>query len=101
MKILFIQIFAQCPPFSTKGSLTISPSHASRLLTKEATEYELLSNIQKAFEPYCDLWKRVDEWTVSHKRWMNGSFFSLDAEEVNCFVAIISTSTLDTVQKAQ
>lgn len=53
-----------------------------RLFSKGATEYDLLSDIQKAFEPYCDLWKRVDDWMGWHKSWMNGSFLSLDAEEV-------------------
>lgn len=43
----------------------------------------LLADLQKAFEPYCTLWKRVDDWTGWHKSWMNGSFLSLDAEEVS------------------
>lgn len=56
--------------------------HELRLFSKESTEYDLLADIQKAFEPYCDLWKRVDDWMAWHKGWMNDSFLSLDAEEV-------------------
>lgn len=53
-----------------------------RLFAKETTEYDLLADVQKSFEPYCDLWKRVDDWMTWHKGWMNDSFLSLDAEEV-------------------
>lgn len=58
------------------------PTFELRLFAKEATEYDLLSDVQKSFEPYCDLWKRVDDWMTWHKGWMNDSFLSLDAEEV-------------------
>lgn len=57
-----------------------------RLFAKESTEYDLLADVQKAFEPYCDLWKRVDDWMSWHKGWMNDSFLSLDAEEVCIFL---------------
>lgn len=60
-----------------------------RLFAKEATEYDLLADVQKSFEPYCDLWKRVDDWMSWHKGWMNDAFLSLDAEEViACIVCI-------------
>lgn len=62
----------------------------SRLFAKESTEYDLLADLQKSFEPYCDLWKRVDDWMSWHKGWMNDSFLSLDAEEVCCW-NILST----------
>lgn len=42
----------------------------------------MLTDVQKSFEPYCDLWKRVDDWMTWHRGWMNDSFLSLDAEEV-------------------
>lgn len=42
----------------------------------------MLADVRKAFEPYCELWKRVDDWMVWHKRWMEDSFLSLDPEEV-------------------
>lgn len=58
-------------------------SHSGfRLFAKETTEYDLLADVQKSFEPFCDLWKRVDDWMTWHKGWMNDSFLSLDAEEV-------------------
>lgn len=62
--------------------LTLLTNVESRLFAKEATEYDLLADVQKSFEPYCDLWKRVDDWMSWHKGWMNDSFLSLDAEEV-------------------
>lgn len=45
--------------------------------------------MQKAFEPYCDLWKRVDDWMSWHKGWMNDSFLSLDPEEVPSYRIIL------------
>lgn len=51
-----------------------------------------MSDVQKAFEPYCDLWKRVDDWTAWHKGWMNDSFLSLDAEEVNTHTVVWRSS---------
>lgn len=53
----------------------------------EPTEYNMLADVQKTFEPYCDMWKRVDDWMTWHKGWMNDPFLSLDAEEVT-FIAI-------------
>lgn len=47
----------------------------------------MLADVQKMFEPYCDMWKRVDDWMIWHKKWMNDPFLSLDAEEV-AFMAI-------------
>lgn len=67
--------------YVTAPSITTS-EHSLRLFAKEATEYDLLADVQKSFEPYCDLWKRVDDWMNWHKGWMNDSFLSLDAEEV-------------------
>eukprot|EP00752_Nemacystus_decipiens_P010663 g9495.t1 len=61
-----------------------------QLFAKEVTEYDLLSDVQKSFEPYCDLWKRVDDWMTWHKGWMNDSFLSLDAEEVEKNVTVVS-----------
>ena len=40
------------------------------LFGKEVTEYSLLKDISKSFEPYCDMWESVDTWLKSHKRWM-------------------------------
>lgn len=65
-----------------------------RLFATEATEYDLLSDVQKSFEPYCDLWKRVDDWMTWHKGWMNDSFLSLDAEEVKTVLDVDSAHIL-------
>jgi dynein heavy chain len=40
------------------------------LFGKEVTEYSLLKDISKSFEPYCDMWESVDTWLKSYKRWM-------------------------------
>ena len=42
----------------------------------------MLADVQKTFEPYCDMWKKMDDWTTWHKGWMEGSFLSINAEEV-------------------
>ncbi|CAM9225721.1 unnamed protein product, partial [Ectocarpus sp. 4 AP-2014] len=65
-----------------------------QLFAKETTEYDLLADVQKSFEPYCDLWKRVDDWMTWHKGWMNDSFLSLDAEEVEKNVAVVSKALI-------
>ncbi|CAM9454666.1 unnamed protein product, partial [Laminaria digitata] len=65
-----------------------------RLFAKESTEYDLLADVQKAFEPYCDLWKRVDDWMSWHKGWMNDPFLSLDAEEVEKNVTVVSKALI-------
>ncbi|CAM9544257.1 unnamed protein product [Chrysoparadoxa australica] len=53
------------------------------LFGKPVTEYELLDEIRKSFEPYCDLWKKVDDWMNVHEKWMTDPFLSLDSEEVD------------------
>ncbi len=68
---------------------TIASELSLRLFAKEPTEYDLLADVQKSFEPYCDLWKRVDDWMNWHKGWMNDSFLSLDAEEVTRSVSAL------------
>ncbi|CAB1101954.1 unnamed protein product [Ectocarpus sp. CCAP 1310/34] len=65
-----------------------------QLFAKETTEYDLLADVQKSFEPYCDLWKRVDDWMNWHKGWMNDSFLSLDAEEVEKNVTVVSKALI-------
>ena len=52
------------------------------LFGKEVTEYTALAEVQKAFEPYCDLWENTDNWLKWQKKWMNDSFMTLDAEKI-------------------
>jgi dynein heavy chain, axonemal len=52
------------------------------LFGKEITEYSQLTDVQKAFEPYCDLWENADNWTKGSKKWMNDAFMTLDAEKI-------------------
>ena len=51
------------------------------LFDLDATDYEELSRIQRAFEPYSNLWQTALEWTEKSRGWMNGQFVDLDAEE--------------------
>lgn len=53
------------------------------LFGKDMTEYSALSELQKAFEPYCDLWENTDNWVKWQKKWMNDAFMSLDADKID------------------
>jgi len=52
------------------------------LFGKDTTEYSLLSEIQKQFEPFCDMWEKTDSWLKMHKAWMNVPFLKLNADEI-------------------
>ena len=52
------------------------------LFGKAVTDYGLLKEIQKKFEPYGNMWESVDSWLKQHKAWLTGPFAELDAESV-------------------
>jgi dynein heavy chain, axonemal len=52
------------------------------LFGRDETEYSRLSEINKAFEPYCGLWESLSEWRESQGLWMTCPFTTLDPEEV-------------------
>ena len=51
------------------------------LFDVDSTDYEELSRIQRAFEPYSNLWQTALEWTEKSRAWNTGQFVDLDAEE--------------------
>ena len=52
------------------------------LFGKPVTDYALLKDIVKKFEPYGNMWESVDSWLKQHKAWLEGPFSELDAEQV-------------------
>ena len=53
------------------------------LFDKPMTQYTALKDVNKLFEPYYDLWTSVDDWTRWEKAWLNDSFLTLDAEDID------------------
>ena len=51
------------------------------LFEMDSTDYEELARIQRAFEPYSNLWQTALEWTEKSRGWMTGQFVDLDAED--------------------
>lgn len=56
------------------------------LFNKAVTDYDDVRRIEKNFDPYRLLWESVDDWQKYHKQWMEDSFLSLDAEQINTLV---------------
>ncbi|KAH8098241.1 dynein light chain binding protein [Aureococcus anophagefferens] len=52
------------------------------LFNKEVTQYDLLRDVAKKFEPYGNMWEQVDHWLQYHKKWMSDDFLKLDAEGI-------------------
>ena len=52
------------------------------LFGKPVTDYALLKDISKKFEPYGNMWESVDSWLKQHKAWLTEPFAELDAESV-------------------
>jgi dynein heavy chain len=52
------------------------------LFGKPVTQYDLLKDVAKKFEPYGAMWESIDMWLKSHKAWMEGPFSELNAELV-------------------
>jgi len=50
------------------------------LFDKDVTDYELLSQIKKSFEPYYNLWDVAAKWTDALHGWTDGDFAKLDPE---------------------
>jgi hypothetical protein len=56
----------------------------------QQTEYTQLAALQKAFEPYCDLWKRVADWIAMKRVWLSAPFLELDADAVEKGASLVS-----------
>jgi dynein heavy chain len=52
------------------------------LFGKDLTEYDRVTDIKKAFEPYLTLWESAQSWKTQHGAWMSAPFVSLDAETI-------------------
>jgi dynein heavy chain len=71
-----------------EGKLAIAQSKARLFNSRESlfemdvTDYEDLARINKAFEPYANLWTTARDWQECSKRWMNSRFIDIDYEEV-------------------
>jgi len=52
------------------------------LFGRDETEYSRVSEVQRAFEPYCTLWESLAEWRDSQTEWMTCPFTKLDPEDV-------------------
>ncbi|CAM9833122.1 unnamed protein product, partial [Heterosigma akashiwo] len=50
------------------------------IFQSEITDYEVLSRVKKAFEPYANLWGTTHRWLHSYQAWTQGKFVELDAE---------------------
>jgi len=50
------------------------------------TEYNILPDQMKIFEPFYDLWNSADLWLQNKEKWTNGSFLDLDPEGVESSV---------------
>ena len=54
----------------------------SGLFGVDATEYSILTNITKTFEPYQFLWESVSAWLINKEEWTHQQFLSIDPEKV-------------------
>ncbi|CAM9881967.1 unnamed protein product, partial [Phaeothamnion confervicola] len=61
-----------------------------QLFGKDATEYAALEAVQKAFEPFCELWLRADDWLRWQREWLALPFLDLDPEEVEKGVGLVA-----------
>lgn len=52
----------------------------------QETSYPQLQDLQKAYEPYRDLWTVAAQWTRSIPEWMEGQFTLLDPEKMEADV---------------
>ena len=52
------------------------------LFGKDLTEYDRVSDIKKAFEPYLTLWESAQSWKTQFSNWMSCPFVTLDAETI-------------------
>eukprot|EP00667_Euglena_gracilis_P000011 EG_transcript_11 len=50
------------------------------LFEKDKTDYVLLTNVLKDFEPYFALWTTAHDWLTWYKSWMNDPFETLDPQ---------------------
>ncbi|RHY33391.1 hypothetical protein DYB32_001670 [Aphanomyces invadans] len=56
------------------------------LFGQDLSDYEQISRIRRDFEPYSMLWKTANNWIKDHKKWMDGPFLDIVAEEFEQFV---------------
>jgi len=68
------------------------------LFNVEVREYTELQQINKAFDPYYDLWLTVDEWLKSVKTYKTSSFLQLDAEGIEKHVGAASRTLAKNVK---
>ncbi|TYZ63897.1 hypothetical protein PybrP1_001177 [[Pythium] brassicae (nom. inval.)] len=66
------------------------------LFGRDVTSYDALALAKKSFEPYNQLWATSHSWLQSRKRWIQGSFMDMSADEVEKLVESYSAA----IQKA-
>ena len=52
----------------------------------EQTDYERVSQVGKAFEPYAQLWVTAYDWRKNREKWMSDSFESLEPESMEQWI---------------
>jgi dynein heavy chain len=62
------------------------------LFGDDITDFTHLAEIQRSFDPFCELWKKVDDWQRMYNQWMTEPFLNLDAELVEKEVSGIGRS---------
>ena len=68
------------------------------LFDVDVREYTELQQINKAFDPYYDLWLTVDEWLKSVKHYKTSSFLELDSEGIEKHVGSASRTLAKNVK---
>ena len=57
-------------------------AHEGLMDKAEKTDYSIIQQIGKDFEPYATLWITVDDWIKNHATWTDGPFENIDAEDM-------------------
>ena len=67
-----------------KEASTQSMKFMSRqsIFGEDVAEYPLLQELTKAYQPYADLWRSVEKWTVNRDTWLKSPLSELDAEAI-------------------
>ena len=68
------------------------------LFGKDLTEYERVSEIKKAFDPYITLWESAQSWQTLHGSWMSVPFVTLDAEGIERDASNVSRAMFKSIK---
>jgi len=68
------------------------------LFGKDCTDYERLTDIKKAFEPFATLWESAQSWRTLHNKWMSSPFVKLDAEAIERDAGAVSRAMARSVK---